>query len=156
MELPKRNLVTRLVELVNEMTRMARSGSAEEWSAVELTMPQLRTLLLLQNGPRRMSDIAAFLATTYSSTTAIIDRIEEKGLIKRVHDLTDRRSVVVHLTETGEQELSRLWAVRHHQAEAIGEVLEEAELAKVVEGMEILLAAVQKLADAETVSTDPG
>jgi len=47
---------------------------------------------------------------TKGTLTGVVDRLEAKGLVKRVALLEDRRSTVVKLTEQGEAEFTRVFA----------------------------------------------
>lgn len=75
-------------------------------SAHDLTLPQFDVLLLVQERPVRMCDIATFAGTSRGNMTGIMDRLETKGLITRDRYKDDRRSVVVALTDAGQALLS--------------------------------------------------
>jgi len=54
-------------------------------------------------GPRKMKDISEFLSTTKSNVTVVVDALETRGLVRREHDTTDRRTYQVVLTERGRE-----------------------------------------------------
>jgi DNA-binding MarR family transcriptional regulator len=58
----------------------------------------LRCLNLLEHGPLSPSRIAAALGITAGSVTALVDRLEAKGLVKRARTPGDRRGVLVSAT----------------------------------------------------------
>jgi len=89
MERPKGQLAARLVALMQLMSSHVRPAPPEEWSDIELTMTQWRTLALLHRGPRRMSEIAAYLGSSLSSATSMIDRLVNKQLVARMQDPAD-------------------------------------------------------------------
>ncbi|GAA4397854.1 hypothetical protein GCM10023168_03260 [Fodinibacter luteus] len=60
---------------------------------------------LLARGPMGQTDLARALGLTTSSTTALVDRLERRGLANRRPHRTDRRRTVVSLTEAGEGEM---------------------------------------------------
>ena len=70
-------------------------------------MPQFKTLSLLAQGPARMGNIAAYLSTSLSSATSMIDRLVEKNLVERAADTSDRRVVTCQLTAKGTEEMDR-------------------------------------------------
>ncbi len=74
-------------------------GDVSEWMKLDMSMPQMKVMMLLNNhGTLKVSDIAekwGFL----SNTTGSLDRLEKSGFVKRSHSEEDRRSVVVQLTE---------------------------------------------------------
>ncbi len=58
----------------------------------------LRCLNLLEHAPIPPSKIATSLRLTTGSVTAMIDRLEAKGLVARARDQTDRRGIIVSAT----------------------------------------------------------
>jgi DNA-binding MarR family transcriptional regulator len=58
----------------------------------------LRCLNLLEHGPLPPTRIAAALGLTSGSVTALVDRLERRGLIERSRDPADRRGVRVSAT----------------------------------------------------------
>lgn len=56
---------------------------------------------LMNRGPSRVNDIAGRVMLTSGSMTAAVDRLEERGLVRRTPDPTDARARVVELTPTG-------------------------------------------------------
>jgi len=51
--------------------------------------------------PLTLSDLAARLSCVRSNITQLVDRLEGDGLVRRVNDSTDRRSVRAELTVSG-------------------------------------------------------
>ncbi|MYA59340.1 MAG: MarR family transcriptional regulator [Chloroflexi bacterium] len=88
-------LTDRLVDLIVYLNRELHIGSLDEWRALGMTIPQIKSLVVLRHkGPMRMGEIANFLGNTLSATTSIIDRLVERRLIERGADPSDRRVVV--------------------------------------------------------------
>jgi MarR family 2-MHQ and catechol resistance regulon transcriptional repressor len=56
---------------------------------------------LFHKGPLPVNTIGAKVTLTSGSSTAAIDRVEKKGLVRRAPDATDRRARIVHLTAKG-------------------------------------------------------
>jgi len=67
----------------------------------DLSVTQLRLLGLLRDRRPTMQDLAGHLGLTKSSLTGLIDRAEQRDLVRRVPDEADRRTVRVELTEFG-------------------------------------------------------
>jgi DNA-binding MarR family transcriptional regulator len=59
--------------------------------------------------PQRMGRLARRLDTSLPSTTSIVSRLEQRGLVERVPDETDRRGVLCRLTLPGRQEIDSLY-----------------------------------------------
>ncbi len=76
---------------------------------------------LVAHGPQRMSDVARYLLQQTQTTTDLVDRLEQRGLVRRVRHATDRRVVLVEATEAAVALLREIgdsgWQVRR---EALG------------------------------------
>jgi DNA-binding MarR family transcriptional regulator len=68
----------------------------------DLAPQQMIALRVLGSGPRKMSDLAHILFCDNSNVTGIVDRLEERGLVRRVAAEGDRRVKLLVLTEDGE------------------------------------------------------
>jgi DNA-binding MarR family transcriptional regulator len=79
-------------------------------SAEGITVPQTFTLKALkeQGGLCRMSDLAATRFHTPAAMTGIVDRLIHLGLVERSADATDRRVILLSLTEHGTAILARM------------------------------------------------
>ncbi|WP_188079063.1 MarR family winged helix-turn-helix transcriptional regulator [Actinotalea subterranea] len=76
-----------------------------------LTMQQLKVLLLLHADGSLMShELADALKITPASVTGLVDRLEDRGLVERVADPTDRRARHVHPTAQGTDLVEQLMA----------------------------------------------
>ena len=65
---------------------------------------QLNCLLaLFENGSLPPSQIAKHILVKSSTVTGVVDRLEQKGLVRRVRNSPDRRIVTIELTEVGNQ-----------------------------------------------------
>ncbi|HUV97044.1 MAG TPA: MarR family transcriptional regulator [Acidobacteriaceae bacterium] len=65
-------------------------------------------------GTASMSEIAEFLQEKHNSVVGLVDRAVQSGLVQRAEGVTDRRVVVVSLTERGEEILHQL-SLLHRQ-----------------------------------------
>lgn len=59
-------------------------------------------------GPARSGELAHLCASSPSAMSEVIEVLSEEGFVRRVDDPTDRRAVVVTLTEQGQTELERV------------------------------------------------
>ena len=71
----------------------------------ELTTEQHAVLMAIKHidGPVRPTDIARWLDRSVNSVSMIIDRMVKAGLVKRVRDKKDRRTVFVTVTSKAEK-----------------------------------------------------
>ena len=78
----------------------------------DLSGSQFGTLEMLYHlGPVNQTDIGQKLLISKSNVVTIIDKLEEKGFVKRQRSLEDRRCVFVHLTEAGREKIEILLPV---------------------------------------------
>jgi DNA-binding MarR family transcriptional regulator len=83
--------------------------------------PQQHQLLLALKGlatpdkPATVRNVAEWLQIRHHSAVELIDRAAARGLVRRQHDMTDRRQVLVELTATGEATLEELSALHDQE-----------------------------------------
>ena len=71
-------------------------------SVGHLSDSQFGTLdMLLHLGPLHQNAIGQKLLISKSNVVAIIDKLEEQGLVRRERSREDRRRILIHLTEEG-------------------------------------------------------
>jgi DNA-binding MarR family transcriptional regulator len=99
-----------VVELAGELQRvlsrvfsvLRRSDPNRDAATGDLTLAQLSILLtLLEQGPIRMTELAAHERVRTPTTTVAIRRLEKLGLVKRSRDPSDLRAVLVDITPEG-------------------------------------------------------
>lgn len=76
----------------------------EEWIKMDLkfSKTEIFTMLLLdRNKQVTMSELVEYINSPMSTATGIIDRLVKNGYIKRERSESDRRIVVIELTDTG-------------------------------------------------------
>jgi DNA-binding MarR family transcriptional regulator len=77
-----------------------------------LTSAQWGPLMRLRTaGPSTVADLARWLQLDAGAMTRLLDRLEKKGLCKRVRSTEDRRVVHVELTPFGEAAITEVPAV---------------------------------------------
>jgi MarR family transcriptional regulator, organic hydroperoxide resistance regulator len=69
----------------------------------DLAPQQMIALRMLGSGPRKMSELANALFCDNSNVTGIVDRLEERGLVRRTDSRKDRRVKLLVLTKEGER-----------------------------------------------------
>lgn len=138
----RQELEARFFKVAEQLNRQIHSGHMDEWEGLDMTIPQIRTLVLLERmGPVRMTDIAIYIGRALSATTTVVDRLVEKDLVARVSDTNDRRLVMCELTDTGQKVLERFWRIGRDRLQMVADLMDDEELAKAVEGMELVSGA---------------
>jgi DNA-binding MarR family transcriptional regulator len=69
----------------------------------------IRCLDWLADGPKTAGQLSTATGLRPAATTALIDRLVAKGLVERVHSETDRRQVLVQMTEEGHAQTWELY-----------------------------------------------
>ena len=83
-----------------------------------------------------MREVADFLGISVSSATAIIDKLSEKGYLRRIHSSSDRRIIVVVLSQEGKSIYLSLTSKMKNFARGVMDKLGEAEKKKLVQLLE--------------------
>ena len=116
------------------------------WLRVELTMPQLKTLIYVtKHAPATSGQIAANLGVGLSTITGIVDRLAEQNLVTRREDPRDRRITRVQPTQAGAELVDELIEYRNEVVTAILSHLDPDQLKVVETAFQYLLEAVAKL-----------
>lgn len=111
----------------------------------DISLPQLYLLANLQErGSLTISELADLVGVTPPSTSAIIDRMEEHGLVERRRDTADRRVVHVEITERGRTVVAEMAGIKQEQMRSLLATLSDGELADVVRGLRALRAALER------------
>jgi DNA-binding MarR family transcriptional regulator len=67
---------------------------------------------LEDEGPQRVSDLAAAELVAQPTMTVLVNRLVEEGLVRKTPHATDARAVLVAITDAGRTELARVRAAR--------------------------------------------
>ena len=70
-----------------------------------------RLLSSLTDGPRRITDLAQLEGLAQPTTTLLVKRLEERGLVRRERQTDDQRVVLVWLTDAGQARIRHLRAL---------------------------------------------
>jgi DNA-binding MarR family transcriptional regulator len=135
-------LVERILELEQKVFKALHPLMPQEWFNVNLTMPQLRALLVLfADGPTSMSVLSSTLGVAMATATGIVDRLVERGLVTREGHPEDRRVVVCRLSEKGQELLGKLWELGQARGKSLLANMTTAELKLVAKAIETILRA---------------
>jgi DNA-binding MarR family transcriptional regulator len=74
-------------------------------------------------GTASVSELAEFLQERHNSVVGLVERAAQRGLVRKEHDLNDRRYVLVSLTAQGEQILAKLTELHKEEVKAAREAL---------------------------------
>jgi DNA-binding MarR family transcriptional regulator len=111
--------------------------------ALGLGPTDLRCLDWLADGPKTAGVLATATGLRPAATTALLDRLEARGLVERVRDDSDRRRVLVRMTEEGARSTYAMYAPLVDEGAHLLAGLTVAELARMRE----ILDAMRDLTD---------
>lgn len=95
-----------VIRLVADMVTLVEPRLLAAWRATGITFSQRRLLRQLREGPRAAGEVAASLEISAPALTRQLTRLEERGVISRTTDTSDRRKVIVDLTAEGKRVLT--------------------------------------------------
>jgi DNA-binding MarR family transcriptional regulator len=110
-----------LSEIENGLAQQRHKWAAQ-CQAHGLSMTHFHILAVLEaEGPTPMSRLADQLGVAFSNLTGIVSRMEERGIVERVHDAEDRRVVLAQLTSHGRDIVQKVEATRlEHMRQLVG------------------------------------
>jgi len=139
-------LAAELHRVLSKVFAVLRRGDTSRLPATagDLTLAQLSILLtLLDQGPIRMTELAAHERVRTPTTTVAIRRLEKLGLVKRSRDPSDLRAVLVDITPKGLAQHRESLAARQAQLAALLSKLSPED----VETLTKALAPLERLAE---------
>jgi DNA-binding MarR family transcriptional regulator len=89
--------------------KVIRQAALGLFAEVGITESQLEALrLLVNNGPMLMRKMSDAMLVTPSNVTGIVDRLEEKHLVRRTQGRGDRRATIIEITPEGKSLYERV------------------------------------------------
>jgi DNA-binding MarR family transcriptional regulator len=99
---PPQDPIREIIYLIRRLMQAGELYTKELDKKYQVSAPQVSCLLALyENGPLSLSQIARIIMVKSSTVTGIIDRLEQKGLVRRLRNAPDRRMITIELTEAG-------------------------------------------------------
>ncbi|MFL6164252.1 MAG: MarR family winged helix-turn-helix transcriptional regulator [Jatrophihabitantaceae bacterium] len=139
---PKRSAVAldvdELVTAVLTASRVLVGVSVRSLAKVEgiVTVTQLRTLVVLDgHGQMNLNRLAELLGVTPSTAMRMIDRLLAADLVTRRDNPTNRREVVLDLTDQGRQVVREVTSVRRAEIARIVKAMPATQRTELVEAL---------------------
>jgi DNA-binding MarR family transcriptional regulator len=138
----KEEIIESILQLTDKLFRQLLPILPMEWIHLDLTMSQLKIVLLLFiTGHSRMSDIASELGVSLATATGVVDRLVERNLLVRNGDPDDRRVVLCELSNDGEKIIRDLWQLSQKRAGDLMSALDTPHLLLLSEALQALTHA---------------
>lgn len=109
--------------VLNSLHGHLENAATRALAEFDLSLVEFTVLDILQeqaNGHMRMQDVALVAGLTTGATTRLVNRLEERGLLRRVLCHHDRRGISTELTAEGTELLAR---ARPRHDDAIRDIL---------------------------------
>lgn len=120
------------------------------------TLAELRALFTMALVPaRRPGALAKRLGVAPPNLTSVLDRLEDRGLVQRERDPTDRRARVVSLTPLGHEVVDELTAVGRRRFHEAVEDLDEDDLQALIQGLRAVVGSMERRAGLATEDASP-
>jgi DNA-binding MarR family transcriptional regulator len=120
---------------------------AAEFTALDVTMAQAKLLYVVATaGALSMSEIAARLGVTVSTSSGAVERLVELGLLARSDDPNNRRQVRVSVTEMGSTTLGQLRELSSRPLRTLLERVNDDDLAIIEHATRIMADALSDAA----------
>jgi len=133
---------TDIAFLVAQLGAYAADKFGERAAALDFTRPQAGLLRMISREPGQSQQaVARRLGTPPSRLVALVDDLEQRGLIERRRNPGDRRNYALHPTAVGEQAMAALSQASLEHEQAISAPLTQAERAQLSELLGKLAAA---------------
>jgi len=110
----------------------------------DLSVSEFAVLDLCARAPAKASQIAREVGVTPAGATDVIDRLEERRLVRRVADPTDRRAVLVSLAALGLRRHRETRAAVRSMLDEVDRAMTPAERRALALGMAALLRALPR------------
>ena len=145
----REELEQEVVAQYQTLGRTLKATSGTVWMEIDLTIAQLRTLLVLaEEGPLVIGQIAQRLGVGLSTGGHLVDRLVQAGLAERAEDAEDRRRTLAQLTPKGEDLYARL--LNHPlQIQMLIQRLDKGDLAALLQGLQAINRLVEQESGAD-------
>lgn len=108
---PKAALIGRILTVLRETDELVDRIEEAAAATLDVHRTDFHCLAVLsRSGPLTAGEVAAATGLTSGAATALLDRLEARGYVRRVRDRHDRRQVVVEVTSTARNKAEPLFA----------------------------------------------
>ena len=132
-----------IVVRIDKIDRLIDKTATVNLARFDLIHEEFKVLISLHNGSRSHGSLSHELVVSTGAMTNRLDKMERAGLVARKPDPSDRRGVLLELTDSGRQRLDDYIELAGGRERELLGALDEAEKQQLNQLLRKLLAALQ-------------
>jgi len=144
-----------LVDALAQLTFTVQAALARIAAAHDLSIAAIRLLGILRDRRPAINDLARLLQLDKSSVTGLVDRAEERGLVRRTPSPLDRRSVQVSITAAGQELIGQGTAAFEAELAALVADLSPSQRSRLSATASLIVAADARRRGIDVLSVEP-
>jgi DNA-binding MarR family transcriptional regulator len=144
-----------LVDALAQLSFAVQGALGRVAAAHDLSIVQGRLLGILRDRRPTIKELASFLQLDKSSVTGLVDRAEERGLVRRTAAGHDRRSVRVAITTAGQELVDRATAEFESEVALLATDLRPAQRTRLSAIASVVVAADARRRGIDIFEVDP-
>ncbi|MBA3826810.1 MAG: MarR family transcriptional regulator [Ktedonobacterales bacterium] len=127
------------------LSRTLHAMNAPEWQTVDLTMPQMKALMILDtDGALSIGELACRLNFGKPAMSILVEKLVQGGYLQRADDPEDRRRAIVRVSEKGADIVATLLRGTHTKLRHYLSQMEHADLVALVQGLGAMVAMITR------------
>jgi DNA-binding MarR family transcriptional regulator len=131
--------VSKIIDLTRNLNRSMRHKFHNLIQDSEFTFPQISVISILEkHGEQKVSELSLKMGLSDSTVSGILDRLEQKNIIKRKRTKDDRRVVKISLTGKSKEFCNDFHKKKEKYFTQLLKKLSEQEIKDIIKGLEIL------------------
>ena len=132
------DIIDEVMQAQRKVGQAMHAATDPFWLQLDLTMGQLKALIVLEESPLTVGQIADALGSGKPAASILVDRLVGLGMVERIEDRDDRRRTNVRLTDSGAELVARLRdGGRQRFHDLLGQLSDD-DLAALLQGIQAL------------------
>jgi DNA-binding MarR family transcriptional regulator len=139
-----------LIEELGPLMATERAAFAARCHERSISMAHVFVMAMIdKRGALPMTKVAELIGSGLPTATGLVNRLVERGFVRREHDTRDRRVVLVSLTDAGAAEVRELHEARQRRMAAAIAQLSSREQDSLLLGVRSLRSALEQLSQGD-------
>lgn len=147
--------ISKIVDLTRNFNKFMRHKFHNLIQDSGFTLPQISVISILEkHGEQKVSELSAKMGLSDSTVSGILDRLEQKDIIKRQRTKDDRRVVKISLTGKSQKFCNDFRRKKEEYFTQLLKKLSDQEIKDIIKGLEILNRALTEEEKKEIATGD--